>query len=198
MAKSGARDSIVVGRYATALLDLAEEKGAIDAVSADLAKVEALASECTDFSRFLASPLIPKPQQTKFMDALAERGEFSPLVRNFIRVLIANGRLALLSAAAEQFSALRAVRGGEIAVKVETARAMSDEQKEGVQAKMSAALGRTVRLEASVDPSIIGGMVITVGSTMIDDSVRRKLESLGSVLTKGSNQNAVQNLKEVG
>lgn len=198
MAKSGARDSIVVGRYATALLDLAEEKGAIDAVSGDLAKVEVLASESPDFSRFLASPLIPKPQQTKFMSALAERGEFSALTRNFINVLIANGRLAVLPAAAEQFSALRAVRGGEIAVKVETARAMSDEQKEGVQAKMSAALGRTVRLETAVDPSIIGGMVITVGSTMIDDSVRRKLESLGSVLTKGANQNAVQNLKEVG
>lgn len=198
MAKSGARDSIVVGRYATALLDLAEEKGATEAVSADLGKLSALAPESSDFARFIASPLIPKPQQKKFMQALAEQAKFSPLARNFINVLIANGRLALLPAAAAQFSALRAERSGEIAVKVETARAMSDEQKEGVQAKMSAALGRTVRLEAAVDPSIIGGMVITVGSTMIDDSVRRKLESLRSVMTKGVNENTVQNLKEVG
>lgn len=198
MAKSGARVSVVVLRYATAVLDLAEEKGALDQTSSDLDKLAALVHESPDFSRFIASPLIPKTQQRKFMDALAAQAGLAKLSHNFIRVLIANGRLGLLPEIAAVFSALRAERSGEIAVKVETARALSDEQKQGVQAKMSAALGRSVRLETAVDPSIIGGMVVTVGSTMIDDSVRRKLDSLGSVLTRGANENAVQNLKEVG
>lgn len=198
MSKSGARDSVVVVRYATTLLDLAIEKDAAEGVSGDLAGIARLAEESEEFSRFIASPLVPKAQQRKFMDALADKGGFSPLVRNFINVLISNGRLSLLSVIAGEFSVLRAARSGEVLVTVETARPLSEEQKKGVQDRMSKALGRNVRIEASVDPSIIGGMVVTVGSVMIDDSVRRKLEALGLALTKGANQNEVQNLKEVG
>ena len=151
MAKPGARDSVVVVRYASALLDLAEEKNALEDVSRDLDALVALAGECEDFSRFVSSPLIPKGQQTRFMELVAEKGGFSPLIKNFINVLISNGRLKSLVAVAQEFSVLKAARSGEVAIRIETARELSDQQKKGVQEKMSVALGRTVRVEAAVD-----------------------------------------------
>jgi F-type H+-transporting ATPase subunit delta len=197
LAKSGAGESAILFRYASALLDLAEEKKSLEVVSGDLGQIAEMAKDSQDFRRFVASPLIPKSQQTKIMDGIADQGGFSPLTRNFINVLIRNGRIGLLDGVIARFFELKTERSGEVAVRIETAKPLSDEQKSGFQAKISTALGKNVKLETSVDPSIIGGMVVTIGSVMIDDSVRRKLESLGASLTRSANQNAEQNLKEV-
>lgn len=197
MAKSGAGESAILFRYASALLDLAEEKKSLDAVSSDLENIAEMTRNSEDFQRFLASPLIPKRQQKAIMGGIADQGGFSPLTRNFINVLIRNGRIGVLEGAIAKFFELKTERSGEIAIRIETAKPLSDEQKSGFQTKISTALGKNVKLETSVDPSIIGGMVVTIGSVMIDDSVRRKLESLGASLTRSANQNAEQNLKEV-
>ncbi|MCB1681201.1 MAG: F0F1 ATP synthase subunit delta [Alphaproteobacteria bacterium] len=197
MAQSGAGESVILFRYASALLDLAEEKKSLDAVSGDLTKIADYEKESEDFRRFLASPLIPKSQQKKIMEGIGEKAGFSPLTRNFLNVLVLNGRIRVLPAIITKFFDLKAERSGEVAIRIETAQPLSEEQKSGFQTKMSSVFGRKVKLDVSVDPSIIAGMVVTVGSVMIDDSVRRKLESLGTSLTKSANQNAEQNLKEV-
>jgi len=197
LAKSGAGESAILFRYASALLDLAEEKKSLDAVSGDLEKIAQVARDSEDFQRFLASPLIPKSQQKKIMGGIAEQAALLPLTRNFINVLIRNGRIGVLSSVIAKFFELKTERSGEIAVRIETAKPLSEEQKNGFQSKISTALGKNVKLETSVDPSIIGGMVVTIGSVMIDDSVRRKLESLGASLRRSANQNAEQHLKEV-
>ncbi len=198
MASSGSNSSVVLLRYAQALIDLAEEKKKIDVVSKDLEGLQALLAESEDFKKFIQSPLIQKPQQHSVIEAIAKKANIDGMTFNFLKVLVENGRLFLLGDVIETYKEQISKRSGEVTVQVQTAKPLTTEQRDNFQNKIKTALDRDVIVEESVDPDILGGMVVTIGSYMIDDSVRRKLDELGVALTKGANQNTIQNLKEVG
>lgn len=197
MTASPRTSSVVLTRYTTALLDLAEEKKAVDDVLKDFFVLESLLAGSEDLSSMVQSPMVAKTQQLAVMDELAKKAKLHTLTVNFIGVLAQNRRLNVLSEMILSFRKQVSARRGEVSVQVQTATELSEKQKTEFTKKIAQALGKDVAVEAVVVPEIIGGMVVTVGSYMIDDSVRRKLERLGSALVQGANQNTNQNLKEV-
>lgn len=189
--------SIISNRYAASLIDLAEEENITDKVEQDLQSLQNMLSDSPDLAAMVRSPLINREQQINALNALADRAGFQKLTRNFLGVLVGNRRIyaleEILKAARNEFSARR----GEKTASVTTASVLSPEQTRALQDAIAKAVGAGVMLEARVDPEILGGMIVTIGSQMIDDSVRRKLERLRSRMTRQSNQNSVSNVEEV-
>lgn len=178
MSSASNSKSIVAARYAGALVDLAEAGKALSKVEKDVADLRASLAGSQDFQKVIASPLIGKDKQFGFVDAIAKKGKFTDLTANFLRVLVDNGRLNVLTAALDAFEAEVSKRRGEIQVSVKTAQDLSAKQLKSLQDTLKKHVGSDVSIDADVDPSILGGMVVTIGSQMIDDSVRRKLDRL--------------------
>lgn len=197
MTASNLISSTVLKRYASALLDLAEKSKSTDSIQKDFGVLRAMLAESTDFVQFVRSPLSGKKQQAEVMNTLLEKQKLNTLTMNFVGVLIQNRRLNVLEGVMDAFDRMVSERKGVVRVLVETAHQLNAKQKEGVSVKISSALGKDVIIDAQVVPEIIGGTVITIGSYMIDDSVRRKIERLGAALTGSANQNTIQNVKEV-
>ncbi len=189
--------SIVATRYAAALIDLAAGEKAIDKVEKDLQSLESMIEASEDLQSVIRSPLISRDQQEKAIAAIAQKAGLQKLTQNFLGVLVQNGRLyaleGILKAAANEFSKRR----GEVTAQVQVANDLSAEQKKDLQSVISKAVGSDVSLEIEVDPDILGGTIVTVGSRMIDDSVRRKLARLRSAMSKQANENVTQ-IEEVG
>lgn len=185
-------------RYASALLDLASEKKALDQVEKDLKGLESVISESEDFRAFIRSPLLKQDQQQAAVQDIAKKAGCHVLTINFLGVLAQNRRLyaleSILKAARQELSKRR----GEVSAVVQTASALTDAQTKALQDAISGAVGSDVALEFQTDPDILGGMIVTVGSHMIDDSVRRKLQRLQTAMGGSANQNTSQTLKEVG
>ena len=188
--------SVVYSRYAGALIDLAEEAKSLPKIQKDIDSLESMIADSYDFLGMISSPLISKSKQAAAIEAIAKKTKFQKLTNNFLGVLIENRRLNALPGIVACFKKEVAKRSGQVAVRVETAEKMTATQEKNVQKKISAALGTDVLVEAHVTPEIMGGMIVTIGSYMIDDSVRRKLERLNVALKSNSNENSV-NLKEV-
>ncbi len=188
--------SIVAKRYAASLIDLAEKAKKIKEVEKDLVTLESMIEISDDFRAFIRSPLISSDEQGKIVAALAKKAGLQKLTANFLGVLVENRRLdaleGTLNAAANEIS----VRRGEVSASVQTASALTKKQTEDLQKAISKSVGADVLLAASVNPEILGGMVVTIGSYMIDDSVARKLGRLRSRMGRESNQNLVQTVKE--
>lgn len=174
------------GRYATALFDLAIADQSLDAVSASLAAVKAALAASPDLTALTTSPMVSREAAGAGIAGVAASLGLDTLTRNFLGVLAANRRLAALPAVIRDFNALAAARRGEITARVTAAHALSDEQQAALSAKLKAGLGRDVALDITVDPAILGGLVVRIGSRMIDTSLKTRLESLGQAL-KGSN-----------
>ena len=188
--------SVVLTRYAGALIDLAEKAKSVSKVQKDFRDIEAMIKESPELGRVISSPLISQQKQEKIINDIAAKAKLQKLTKNFLGVLVQNRRLNTLVGVIKVYHTLVSARSGEVSVRVQTAQKLTATQEKDFQKKISGAIGSNVLVEAVVAPEILGGMVITIGSYMIDDSVRRKLERLGSALKKGSNQNTV-NLKEV-
>ncbi|MGH1402793.1 MAG: ATP synthase F1 subunit delta [Alphaproteobacteria bacterium] len=188
--------SVVLSRYAGALIDLAEEAKNVSKIQKDMDAIEAMIAESDELLQVIISPRIGKVQQEGVISDLAAKAKLQDLTKNFIGVLIANRRLNALPGVIKSYKKEVARRSGQVEVRVETAEKMTAAQAKDVQKKISLALGTDAVIESHVVPEIIGGMVVTIGSYMIDDSVRRKLERLNVALKSSSNQNTV-NLKEV-
>ena len=188
--------SVVLTRYAGALIDLAEKAKSVSKVQKDFRDIEAMIKESPELGRVISSPLISQQKQEKIINDIAAKAKLQKLTKNFLGVLVQNRRLNTLVGVIKVYHKLVSARSGEVSVRVQTAQKLTATQEKDFQKKISSAIGSNVLVEAVVAPEILGGMVITIGSYMIDDSVRRKLERLGSALKKGSNQNTV-NLKEV-
>lgn len=176
-------------RYAAALLDLAQKKKSLDTVSSDLKELQNMIKGSDDLTLLIASPLFNKKQKQSAMMALAEQAGFDALTKNFLNVLIANTRLGALGQIIKAFDKEAARRRGELTVDVKVAQKLSAAQEKDLQDKISKSVGAKVTLNVKVEPGIIGGMIVTVGSQMIDDSVARKLERLKSAMSKQANTN---------
>ena len=168
----------VSGRYATALFELARDEKSVDAVKADLDKFAALLRESADLARLVRSPVFTADDQRKALAAVLAKAGISGVTANFINVLIANRRLFVVSDVIRAFNALVAKFKGEATADVTVAEALSDKNLDALKAALKSVTGKDVALNVKVDPSIIGGLVVKLGSRMVDSSLRTKLNSI--------------------
>ena len=176
-----AQDSVlsqIARPYASALFDLAKADNSVAAVEQGLDKLIALASENQDFARFLRSPVINTEEKAQAMHALLEKAKAHTTVGNFVKVVARNGRLFALPAIIKGFRALAAKDRGEISADVTSAAALSSAQLKSLADTLKGKIGKTVTLTEHVDPSLIGGLVVKVGSQMIDSSLKTKLQAM--------------------
>lgn len=178
VAAEGSGSNAVARRYATALFDLADERKALDAVAADLKALKVALKESMDLRRLVASPLLARREQAKAVDALAQRTKAHELTRNFLGLLAQNRRLATLGAAIDGFLTRLAEARGEETAEVTTAKPLSEAQRTAVVTNLKQAIGRAVTVTEIVDPAILGGLIVKVGSRMVDGSLKSKLQRL--------------------
>lgn len=182
VAGSTAASWVVAQRYASALFELARERGALDEVAADLDRLDALVAESGDLARLLASPVTGRAEQRRAVIAVAERAGLGELVRNTLGVLAERRRLSLLRALVRAFRERLAEARGEVTAEVVSAAPLGAEDLGALEAAVARFAGRKVRLEASVDPALLAGLVVKVGSRMVDASLRRRLQQLEQVM----------------
>jgi F-type H+-transporting ATPase subunit delta len=167
------------------LFDLADERRTLDEVASDLRQLRAMLGASADLSRLVRSPILTRREQAKAIAALSERAGFSPLVRDFLAVVTKNRRLFAVPAMIEAYLAKLAERRGEVTAEVTAAQALSETQLALLSEQLRRSVGRRVSVEARVDPGLIGGMIVKVGSRMVDGSLRSKLHRL-QLAMKGS------------
>jgi len=189
--------SVVISRYAGALADLAEESKSIPKVEKDLISLSGIIKESQELSSLIHSQSISADKQLAVLSDICDKAKFQKLTFNFLGVLAQNRRLNALEEIIDAFGKVLAKRAGQVSVNVETAEKITAAQEKDIKQKIEKALGTTIAVETKVTPEIIGGMIVTIGSYMVDDSVRRKIERLGVALKSNANQNTIQNLKEV-
>ena len=170
------------GRYATALFDLAIEGNALDAVAASLATLKDALAASNDLKALVSSPMVGRKAAGAGVAAVAASLGLDKLTTSFLGVLAGNRRLAVLPAIIRDFNALAAARRGEISARVTAARALTATQQKALAARLKAGLGRDVALDITIDPAILGGLIVRVGSRMIDSSLKTRLDSLGQAL----------------
>ena len=169
----------VAGRYASALFELADGSKALDQVAQDLTTFRKLVAESADLARLIASPVIPRALQGKALLAVLDAAGISGLTRNFVGTVAANGRARDLSAMASAFLAELAARRGETTATVTSAVPLSPAQLQQLSDSLRSVLGSNkVSIDARVEPDILGGLVVKVGSRLFDSSVRSKLQRL--------------------
>lgn len=172
----------LAGRYASALFDLAAEQGTVTAVEKDLEMLGAALADWGDLAALTTNPELGRDLAGKAMAAVAKTLKLSGLTTNFLGVLAGNRRLAKLPAIISAFRAIAAAQRGEVAATVTSAHPLSDDQLAAIKTKLTAREGRTVMLSATVDPDLLGGLVVTIGSQRIDASIRTRLNSLAQAM----------------
>jgi F-type H+-transporting ATPase subunit delta len=165
-------------RYAAALFDLADERRGLDEVAADLRQLRAMLKGSDDFQRLIRSPILSREQQGAAIKAIVERAGLSPLVRDFLAVVARNRRLFAVPAMIEAFLAKLAARRGEVNAEVTAALPLNEGQLAALNEQLRRSIGSRVTVDVRVDPVLIGGMIVKVGSRMVDGSIRSKLQRL--------------------
>ena len=178
MPASSVHASGLAGRYAVALFELAQDEGVLDAVAADLHGLRDMVEGSADLERLIRSPVLSREEQGRALAALAERAGFGELTKRFLGVLAHKRRLFALPDIVEAYDAMLAEHKGEVGAEVVSAVPLSAAQLESVRRHLSAAVGQTVKLSTSVDPNLLGGLVVRLGSRMIDASIRTKVHQL--------------------
>jgi len=195
VSNAGQSSNVVAARYVGALIDLASDSKKLKDVEKDFKDLTAMVESSADLQAVVRSPLISVAKQESAIEAIAKKARFTTITTNFLKVLVANRRLNILEAVLNVFSEQVSQRRGEVIVTVQTAQDLSAAQVKSLQATLKKETGADIALNTKVSPEILGGMVVTVGSQMIDDSVARKLERLKVSMSGGANENS--NLKEV-
>ncbi|APE29135.1 F0F1 ATP synthase subunit delta [Aurantiacibacter gangjinensis] len=172
----------LAGRYASALFDLASEAGTVTAVENDLDTLDAALRESSDLSAVITNPEISRSQLAAIMSGVAEHLGLSELTRNFLGVLAENRRVSKLPGIIRAFATIAAAQRGEVQAEVASAHALTDAQLAELESKLRAREGRTVKLKSRVDPDLLGGLVVTIGSKRIDSSIRTRLNSLAQAM----------------
>ena len=164
--------------YASALFDLAQSENQLASVETSLSDVSRLIGESEDFSRFLRSPVITTDAKAGALEALLSKTTTNGVVANFLRLVAKNGRLFALDAIIVAFRDLAAEARGEVTADVTSAAALTGEQVKALSETLKAKIGKSVTLNQFVDPSLIGGLQVKVGSQMIDSSLKTKLTAM--------------------
>jgi F-type H+-transporting ATPase subunit delta len=169
---------VIAERYALALFELAEAQGSLDQVSTDLSGLNVAINECADLRRALSGLNLKRDTQAKAIMAVAQAAGFSQLTTNFVGLLGQSRRLDALPAIISSFHERLARHRGEVTAKVGSAQPLSAQQMETLTASLKSVFGGKVAIDVTVDPSLLGGLVVKVGSRMIDSSVKSKLQNL--------------------
>lgn len=170
------------GRYATALFDLAADAKAIPAVEASLDTLATALGESSDLRAMLTSPLVKRGEATNGVAAVAKLLDLDSLTANFLGVLAHNRRLDQLEPVIRQFRQLAALNRGETTAEVISAHPLGDDQVETIKQQLRTRIGRDVTVSLSVDPSLLGGLVVKIGSQMIDSSIKTRLNALAHAM----------------
>ncbi|MCO6180305.1 F0F1 ATP synthase subunit delta [Ciceribacter sp. RN22] len=168
----------VAERYASSLFELALEAGAVDTVGADLDRFQAMIDVSADLKRLVQSPVFSAEDQVKAVAALCEKAGIGGLVGNFLKVVAGNRRLFAIAGMITAFRRIAARHRGEITAEVTSAHALSGGQENELKAALKGVTGKDVAVSVTVDPSILGGLIVKVGSRQIDTSLRTKLSTL--------------------
>jgi F-type H+-transporting ATPase subunit delta len=174
------------GRYASALFDLAKEQGKISEIEQDLGRFQALMEANPDVTRLVRSPVFSAEEQGKAISALLAKQGIGGLTANFFKLLAKNRRLFATPDMMKHFRTLVARDQGVVEAEVTSAHALSPEQTTQLSDTLKAQAGKNVKIHAKVDPAILGGLVVKIGSRMIDSSLRTKLSNL-KIAMKGAN-----------
>ena len=168
----------LAGRYATAAFELAREESALDVLASDLSTLKALLRISPELTRLVRSPAFSREEQAKGVEAVLKQAKASPLAMRVVLLLTRKRRLFILADVIGAFEALLARHRGEVAASVTSARALDTQETEELKHVLKENLGREPKLELHVDPSLLGGLVLRIGSRMIDSSLRTKLDGL--------------------
>jgi F-type H+-transporting ATPase subunit delta len=179
---SGGIQASLAGRYATALFGLARDEQQIDAVTRSLDSLEAALANSNDFATLVSSPLVGRSDAAKAIAALIPTLGLDPITGKFIGVLAQNGRLGELKNVIRMVRALALGHRGETTAEVTSAHPLNDKQVAELKSKLRTRVGRDVTINASVDPALLGGIVVRLGSQMIDASIRTKLNTLATAM----------------
>lgn len=178
MADTSPLISGVAERYASSLFDLALEAGSIDAVGADLDRFQVLLDESEDLRRLVMSPVFFAADQQRAVAAVAEKAGISGAVLNFFKVVAGNRRLFALPGMIRAYREIAAEHRGEISAEVTSAHALTATQEKELKSALKGVTGKDVTISVTIDPSILGGLIVKVGSRQIDTSLRTKLSTL--------------------
>ncbi|TNE40754.1 MAG: F0F1 ATP synthase subunit delta [Alphaproteobacteria bacterium] len=168
----------VAQRYATALFDLAEEAGVVDSLAEELQVLQGLLGASADLKGLVSSPLYSREDQTRALQAVLDKASASQLLKNFVGLVAHNRRLFALSDMIKAFQMILARKRGEISASVTSAVPLGEHQVADLKAALREALGRDVQLQTDVDESLLGGLIVKVGSRMVDSSLKTKLSNL--------------------
>ena len=168
----------MAGRYATALFELAREQNAIDRVKVDLDRFDALVAEVADLARLLRSPVFSAEEQTRALSGVLERAGIDGLAANVLKLLGTNRRLFAALDVTRGYRALVAQHKGEVTAEVTVAEKPSEAHLAAIKDALAAVTKKHVQMKVKVEPSIIGGLVVKVGSRMVDSSLRTKLNAI--------------------
>ena len=171
-------------RYAQALFDLANDNGQIPDVDADLKSLKAMIADSADLRTLLASPAFDSDSKGKGLTAVAEAAGFSALTRKFLAFLAAQRRANALRGVIASYEALSATHRGVVSAQVTSAVPLSAAQTKGIAAALRQSLGKDPEIETRVDPAILGGLKVRVGSRLYDASLKSKLDSLKFALKR--------------
>jgi len=168
----------MAGRYATALFELTLEANAVEAVKADLDRFDALVAESADLNRLVRSPVFSAEEQVQALSVVLDRVGISGLAANFFKLVAANRRLFAVHDMIKAFRALIAQHKGEATAAVTVAEPLKDQHVDALRAALKSVTGKDVDLDIKIDPAILGGLVVKLGSRMVDSSLRTKLNGI--------------------
>ena len=172
----------MAGRYAAALFELAKDQRQLDEVERNLSALSQMLEQSGDLRRVVLSPVITTDDQAKAFNALLAKAGVAGLVGNFINLIVRNRRLFALKDMIKAFRAQLARERGEVSAAVTSAHPLTSEQMQALADTLRISIGKNVRIDTRVDPSLLGGLVVKVGSRMIDSSLRTKLNNLKVVM----------------
>ena len=172
----------LAGRYASALFDLASEAGTVSAVEGDLETLAEALRESPELRALIRNPEVSREALGRVLAGLGSELNLSDLTKNFLGVLAQNRRVAELPATIRAFRSIAAAQRGEVTAEVASAHPLSDDQLATLEHKLRVREGRTVKLKTLVDPDLLGGLVVTIGSQRIDSSIRSRLNSLAQAM----------------
>ena len=178
---SGIRASLA-GRYATALFALATENKSIETVEASLASLSQALNESEELTALTSSPVLSRSDAGKAIAAVASEMKLDDLTANVLGVLATNRRLDQIPALIRAFTTLAAGHRGEVTAEVTSAHPLDDAQVDALKAQLKKRVGSDVSVSTAVDPSILGGLVVKIGSQMIDDSIKTRLNTLSQAM----------------
>jgi len=179
---SGGIAASLAGRYATALFQLAQESKAIDKVESSFAKIDAALDESTEFKSLTTNPLITRDEASEIVAALSKKMKLDRLTTQTLGVLAQNRRLAEIASVSTAYQKLAAHERGEIRANVTSARPLSAAQEKELQKQLKKRMGSDVALTLNTDPEILGGLIVKIGSEMIDSSIKTRLNTLSHAM----------------